>query len=148
MRWIPLLAVLAIPFAEIAVFILVGGQIGVLSTLALVVAAGILGVLILRWQGLSVLTESRAMMARGEMPAQQIAEGMMLALAGLLILIPGFLSDIAGFALLVPPVRQALYRALSRNMVIVTRSEMRAPSGRPGSLPPTIELSRDSYRND
>lgn len=149
MGWIILLAVLAIPFAEIAVFIMVGSQIGVLATLAAVIAAGLIGFQILRWQGLSVLTESRAMMARGEIPARQIADTMMLALAGFLLMLPGFLSDIVGFALLVPHVRQGLYWLLSRNMVVVTSyGGAGGNPGRPGGAPPTIELGPDNYRGD
>ena len=149
MGWIILLAILAVPFAEIAVFIMVGSQIGVIATLASIVAAGVVGFLILRWQGLSVLMDSRAMMARGEVPARQIAETMMLALAGFLLMLPGFLSDIAGFALLIPPVRHALYWALSRNMVVVSGYRPAGgPANRPGGVPPTIELGRDSYRGE
>lgn len=130
------------PFAEIAAFIWVGGQIGILFTLALIVLTAFAGIAIVRWQGLGMVMDTRAMMARGEMPQKQFAEMMMIAIAGLLLIIPGFVSDIVGLTLLVPPVRSWLYSALSRNMVIVT--DYRPADPGPGRR--AIDLDSDSYR--
>src|SRR5690554_3905658 len=105
---------LLLPFLEIAGFIWVGGQIGILATLAAIVVTAVIGVLIIRWQGMGLVLDSRAMMARGEIPAKAFAEAMMLAIAGLLLLIPGFLTDAMGLLLLIPPVRAALFALLSR----------------------------------
>lgn len=131
-----------LPFLEIAGFIWVGGQIGILATLAAIVLTAIAGMLIIRWQGVGLILDSRAMMARGEVPAKAFAEAMMLALAGLLLVIPGFVTDAVGLLLLIPPVRSALYGLLSRNMVVVSSYR---PS-QPGPGIKSIDLDPDSWR--
>lgn len=139
-----ILAVLLLltPFLEIATFIWVGGQIGILATLAAIVLTAVIGIAFLRWQGLGLLMDSRAMMARGEVPARQLADAMLLALAGLFLLIPGFLTDLAGFALLIPPVRGAIFAWLSANMVVVNSYR----STRDADAPRQIDLDPDDYR--
>lgn len=134
--------ILLLPFIEIAGFIWVGGQIGVLATLAAIIVTALAGVLIIRWQGMGLVLDSRAMMARGEIPAKAFAEAMMLAVAGLLLLVPGFVTDAMGLLLLIPPVRAALYALLSRNMVVVSTYRPTQPG--PGTR--SIDLDPDSYR--
>ncbi|SDG22633.1 UPF0716 protein FxsA [Pelagibacterium luteolum] len=136
------LAVLALPFLEIATFIWVGGQIGILGTLAAIILTAFAGIAIVRWQGLGMIMDTRAMMARGEMPQKQFAEMMMIAVAGFLLIVPGFLTDVLGLLLLIPPVRSWIYQAMSRNMVIVTNYR---PS-QPGPAQRAIDLDSDSYR--
>lgn len=139
---IVIIAILLLPFLEIAAFIWVGGQIGILATLAAIVASAVIGIAILRRQGLGMVMDSRTLLARGQVPQQEFAEMMMLAVAGFLLLVPGFITDVAGFALLVPPVRHLIYQRISRNMVIVTDYR---PS-QPGPHRPSIDLDPDSYR--
>lgn len=134
-----LLLLLAAPFLEIATFIWVGGEIGIFPTLAAIILTAVVGLFILRWQGMGLVADSRAMMARGEIPARQFAEAMMLAFAGIFLLVPGFLTDAAGFALLIPPVRTMLYGYLSRNMVVVNTYQ--PPQG-----PRPIDLDPNDYR--
>lgn len=114
----PLLVVLALilcwPLLEIATFIAVGGRIGILQTLALIIATSIMGGVLLKHQGLAMLTRIRADMGRGEVPAEAVAHAAMIAVGGILLLLPGFLSDIAGVALFLPPVRAVLFRLLAR----------------------------------
>jgi UPF0716 protein FxsA len=141
---IVLVALLLLPFAEIATFIWVGGQIGIFGTLLGIIVAAVIGLMILRLQGVGLLMDTRAMMARGEIPTRQFADGMLLALAGFFLIIPGFLSDLVGFVLLVPAVRAALFGWLSRHMTVVSTYE---PGYRPQG-PRTIELDPDHYRND
>lgn len=136
------LALFLLPFIEIAGFIWVGGRIGILATLLLIVLTAVLGVAIMRRQGLGVVLDSRAMMERGEVPARQFADMMMIGVAGLLLVIPGFVTDIFGFALLVPPIRGWLYNWMSRNMVVVTTYR---PS-QPGPAPKSIDLDEGDYR--
>jgi UPF0716 protein FxsA len=93
------------PLAEIAVFILIGNAIGILATLALVVASSVIGATMLRDAGL--LTLFRLEERRGD-PATILAEGGTRILAGILLLIPGFLSDLAAIALLTPIFRKPL----------------------------------------
>lgn len=131
-----------LPFLEIAGFIWVGGQIGILATLAAIVVTAVIGIGIIRWQGMGLVLDSRAMMARGEIPAKAFAEAMMLAVAGLLLFIPGFVTDAIGVLLLIPPVRAALYAFLSRNMVVVSTYRPTQPG--PGIR--AIDLDPDSYR--
>lgn len=118
---IPLMLLL-VPIAEIAMFIVVGREIGVLWTLALLIGAGLAGAALLRFEGLRLLTAARADIAAGRMPAATIVHGAFLALAGLFLLLPGFLSDIVAFLLLLPPVRALLVRLVARNMTVVTRA--------------------------
>ncbi|MDO3387085.1 FxsA family protein [Gilvimarinus sp. SDUM040013] len=104
-----LLLFIGIPLLEIALFIQVGDELGVLNTVALVILTAVIGVGLLRWQGFETLSRARAKMDSGEMPAREMAEGLMLLVAGALLLTPGFFTDAVGFALLVPWLRYALF---------------------------------------
>lgn len=110
----PLLALLLLVpvLAEITVFIVVGRWIGVLATLLLFIAVGVIGTLLLKRQGMRALREMQAALARGEPPAEPVAHAALLVLAGLLLIFPGFLSDLMALPLLLPPVRRALIRWL------------------------------------
>ncbi|MGR7922347.1 FxsA family protein [Zobellella denitrificans] len=100
---------------EIFVFIEVGSAIGAWSTLALIVLTAVVGISLVRIQGIQTLMEAQHKINRGEPPAREMVSGMMLALSGVLLLLPGFVSDLAGLLLLLPPVRVALAeRFLSR----------------------------------
>ena len=99
-----------VPLVEIYFLIQVGGLIGAIPTIALVVFTALLGAMLLRLQGLTTLQRTRLAMAQGQLPAMEMMEGMMLLFSGALLLTPGFFTDAVGFALLVPPVRQALIR--------------------------------------
>lgn len=108
----PLLLFLAIfvgaPLAELYVLIEVGSEIGAIPTIALSVFTAVLGGLLVRWQGLSVLYRVREAAAREEMPAIELLEGAVLLATGVLLLLPGFITDGIGFALLITPVRRWL----------------------------------------
>ncbi len=97
---------------EIYLLIQVGESIGALPTIFMVVFTAVLGVALLRWQGLVTLTRVQTAMARGELPAVAMLEGMFLLVAGALLLTPGFFTDAIGFALLIPPLRQFLAQSL------------------------------------
>ena len=122
-----LLLFIIVPLIEIALFIQVGDQVGVLPTVALVVLTAVIGVLLLRWQGIATLMRARERMQAGQVPAQEMVEGFLLAVAGIMLLTPGFFTDSLGFLLLVPQLRQGLYKTVSRRMVI-----RRAGPGRQG----------------
>jgi UPF0716 protein FxsA len=143
------LGLIALPIVEIAVFIKVGQIIGLLPTLALVIGAAVLGGLVLRAQGLSVLTQLRRNVSAGQMPARTIADTMMIGLAAIFLVLPGFLSDIVALLLLVPAVRGAIYAALAKRVTVVaTRSSgfRASPAERPLKGPGTIDLDHDDYR--
>ena len=93
---------------ELYVLIEVGSKIGAISTIALSVFTAVLGGLLVRWQGLSVLYRVREIAAREEMPAVELLEGAVLLATGVLLLLPGFITDAIGFALLITPIRRRL----------------------------------------
>ena len=112
MRPLILLAFIAIPVAEIALFIQVGGLIGVLWTLGLIVLTAMLGVALLRRQGLQTLQMAQAEMDQGRMPMRQVFDGACLLVAGAFLLTPGFFTDALGFSLLLPQVRGTVLAAM------------------------------------
>ncbi len=113
------LALLATPFAEIALLVYVGGVIGLWPTLIIVAATAATGAALLRYQGLKAWLGARDSMARGEMPLREIFDGMCLLLAGAFLLTPGFITDGFGALLLAPPVRAGLRHWLGRRMVLM-----------------------------
>lgn len=123
------LLLFAMPFVEIAGFVIVGSHIGVLATLALVVFGGMLGFFLLRVQSFGLLQKIRAEAAAGRIPDRELVHGAMLVLAAILLIIPGFVTDICGLLLFIPPVRDLVWRYLSRSGVIVTAGGMRYGRG-------------------
>lgn len=122
------LAFLAVPLIEIALFVQVGGAIGLWPTLGIVVLTAVLGTWLVRSQG--VLAIARLQRAFNELddPTEPLAHGAMILVAGALLLTPGFFTDAVGFALLVPQVRLAVFRYL-RSRVTVARFQMGTGSG-------------------
>ena len=116
---ISLLMFLALPFIEIAGFVIVGSEIGVLATLGLIVLSAVLGFALLRRQGLSLLNQMKAETAAGRAPEREIIHGTLLIFAGILLIIPGFLTDIIGLLLFIPPVRDLIWNRFLRNRVMM-----------------------------
>ena len=106
-----LLLFIAIPLIEIYLLVQVGERIGALPTVGLVIFTAALGIWLLRWQGLTTLTQVQISMAQGQLPAIPLLEGLLLLMAGALLLTPGFFTDTIGFLLLIPPLRRVLARA-------------------------------------
>ena len=106
------IAFLVLPLVEMAILIEVGGRIGSWPTIGLVVGTALLGVALLKRQGLATLMRGQARLAAGELPLREVAEGLLLAVAGALLVTPGFVTDGCGFALLAPPLRMRLAGAL------------------------------------
>ena len=111
-----LLLLLVTAVAEIAVFIQVGSWIGVGLTLLLVFASAMFGIWLVRTQGFAAATRVQAMIEQGESPALGMLEGLALLAAGILLVIPGFVTDVAAFALLVPPLRRGIIRFYLRRV--------------------------------
>ena len=107
-----LLLFLLFPILELAVLIKVGGAIGVLPTLLLVIATAILGSVLLRVAGVATAWRAREKLARGELPEQEMLEGLLIAVGGGLLLLPGFISDIFGVFCLIPFTRRLLVAKL------------------------------------
>ena len=107
-----------VPVAEMWLLITVGNHLGALPTIGLVLLTAFIGVNLLREQGFETLWRGRRKLAEGQLPAQEMAEGIILAVSGALLLTPGFVTDAVGFAGLIPPIRRAVAVALLSRMVV------------------------------
>lgn len=113
-----LAAFLAIPLIEIALFIQVGGWIGLWPTLAIVVATAIAGTWAVRSQGQATMADLRRRFDTLSDPSEPLAHGAMIIFAGALLLTPGFFTDAVGLSLMVPDVRRAVMRFLARRIEV------------------------------
>jgi UPF0716 protein FxsA len=113
--WLVLIFIL-VPIAELYVIIKVGGVIGVLPTLALLLADAVLGSMLLRHQGRAAWIRFNRALAEGRLPHKEVFDGVLVIIGGTLLLTPGFLTDILGLILLIPPTR-ALVRGMSARWV-------------------------------
>jgi UPF0716 protein FxsA len=113
--WLVLIFIL-VPIAELYVIIKVGGVIGVLPTLALLLADAVLGSMLLRHQGRAAWIRFNRALAEGRLPHKEVFDGVLVIVGGTLLLTPGFLTDILGLILLIPPTR-ALVRGMSARWV-------------------------------
>ncbi len=111
-----LTAFIVMPILELWLLVKLGGHYGVVPTLLLVVVTGILGAWMARTQGLMILLSIQREMTEGRMPAPQMIDGVMILVAGILLLTPGLITDAAGFLLLVPPVRVIIRGWLRRKL--------------------------------
>ena len=109
-----LAAFIAVPVIEIALFIEVGGWIGLWSTVAIVILTAFAGTTLLRIQGLSVLQRAQESATRNELPIQEVFDGLCLLVAGVLLLTPGFFTDALGFTLFIPLFRELAGRGIWR----------------------------------
>lgn len=135
-----LLPFLILPLVEIAGFAYVGDQVGALNTVLLVILAAVVGILLLKRQGLGTLKRAQERMDRGEPPLREAFDGLCIALAGVLLVIPGFVTDILALLVLLPPVRGLLYGRIARAVKSgLVQGEMRAGGTtvwRSGGRPP------------
>lgn len=99
---------ISVPLLELWLLIEVGSGIGGISTIALCLLTAALGGWLIRIQGVSTLIDAQRRMAHGEIPADHGFHGLMLAVAGLLLFTPGFITDTIGFLLLIPQIRQGI----------------------------------------
>lgn len=106
--WLFLLFV-SIPIIEIALFIQVGGWLGLWPTLGIVILTAIMGTFLVRAQGLAAMSNIKSNLEGFKDPTESLAHGAMILASGLLLLTPGFFTDAVGFSLLIPPVRLALF---------------------------------------
>jgi len=109
-----LLLFIGVPLIELYLLIQVGSEIGALPTIGLSILTAILGAYLVRLQGFSVLRRVHDLMDRDQVPALEVLDGALLLMAGLMLLLPGFLTDALGFLLLIPPLRRRLIRRFVR----------------------------------
>ena len=146
--FIPFL-LLVIPLMEIAAFVVIGGQIGVFPTLGLVVVTAIIGSILLRVQGFGLLNRIQTEMNANRVPGRDLVQGVMILIAGVLLLTPGFVTDSVGFLLFVPAFRDAIWAFVRRRIKIVTPGEAaftaahRAGASRHDSR--TIDLDAEEF---
>jgi UPF0716 protein FxsA len=107
---------LVVPFVELFVLIQVGQVIGALPTIALLVVVSIVGAWLVKREGLGVLRRAQEQIRRGEVPGRELVDGVLIVLAGALMITPGFFTDVFGIALLLPPVRAAVRAAASARL--------------------------------
>ncbi len=119
---------LTVPLVEIYFLIQVGQHIGALSTILLCILTAALGAILLRIQGILTLLRAQEKLRQGQIPADKLLEGLILLIAGILLLTPGFVTDVVGFLCLVPSLRsllalkmlhQAFHYDLRRRNIIV-----------------------------
>jgi UPF0716 protein FxsA len=141
---IVLISLMALPVIEIALFIVIGQAIGLLPTLLGIGLTALIGALVLRWQGMAALREMQFRVQRGEIPARQMGDAMLIGLGGLLLLLPGYLTDVIGLLLLVPWTREAIYWLLARNLRVV---DVTTTYRRSEDRPDPIELGKGDWRD-
>lgn len=140
-------AFFVIPLIEIALFIAIGQAVGLWPTLLGVLATAVIGSFIVRRQGLSLIGEIRRTTAAGALPARQLAEAMMIGVAGALLFTPGYFTDAMGLLLLAPAVRGGLYDYLKRHITIVTPGP-HGPGHGGGGGPDVIDLDDGDWRRN
>jgi UPF0716 protein FxsA len=133
---------LAVPLAEIATFIVVGGQIGVLPTIALVLVTAVSGSILLRIQGFGVMARIRATLDAGGMPGRDLVHGFVIMAAGLLLLTPGFITDTIGLLLFVPAIRDLAWSLVKDRIVVATSTSYRRGPRGDGQ---TIDLDEEEF---
>jgi UPF0716 protein FxsA len=147
MGFLLLLLFVAVPIAEIYVIIQVGQAIGALWTILLLIADSVIGARLLSWQGRSAWRRFQEAVAAGRMPHNEVLDGVMIVIGGAFLLTPGFLTDVLGLVLLLPPsralVRRAVVRSIRRRGAVtrvVFYSRPRRPPQHPPESPPERQL--------
>ncbi|WP_412058963.1 FxsA family protein [Bartonella sp. DGB2] len=128
----------AILLVEISGFILVAKYIGFLATLALIIATTLLGRLLLRYGGLALLRDTQQDLAAGRLPERRMAHQTLLIIAAIILIIPGFVSDIFALFLLIPWVRESIFRFFQKHIVIINNQTEKEPS--------IIDLDKNQYQ--
>jgi UPF0716 protein FxsA len=132
MLFLLVLLFIVVPIAEIYVIIQVGQAIGVLWTILLLIADSIIGARLLSWQGRRAWLRFQEALAEGRIPHREVMDGVLIIVGGAFLLAPGFLTDIVGLILLIPPSRSLVRRALTRVLIARRFRVVRMASGWPG----------------
>ena len=129
-----LLFVLSIPAIEIAVFIKIGSSIGALNTIGVTFLTAVVGIVLVKRQGINILQTARGDILSRRAPINSVVNGVLVLLAGGLLLLPGFFTDLIGFILLIPPFRASIQNLISKRFFT--------------SFKRSSDTSHDSHRQD
>ena len=109
-----ILSIILVPIIEIYLFIKIGSQIGAFNTISLIFITAIIGVFYARYEGLNTLKSGFSQLVKNEAPTYEIISGAAIAFAALLLIIPGFLTDIIGFLLIIPFTRKFIIKLIAK----------------------------------
>ena len=109
-----LLLIIGIPIIEIYLFIKIGSQIGAFNTISLILITAIIGVWYARYEGFNTLRSGMSQLMKNEMPIYEIISGAALAFAAILLILPGFATDIIGLLLIIPITRKVFFKSISK----------------------------------
>ena len=110
-----LLAIILVPIIEIYLFIKIGSQIGAFKTIFLIFFTAVVGVYYAKHEGLNTIKSGLTNMVRNQIPAYELISGAAIAFAAILLIIPGFATDVLGFLLIFPPTRKLLFNRINKN---------------------------------
>ena len=109
-----LLLIILIPIIEIYLFIEIGGQIGIFNTISLIFITAFVGVLYARYEGFNTLKSGMSQLVKNELPIYEIISGAALAFASILLIIPGFATDLLGLLIIFPPTRKLFFKNFTK----------------------------------
>ncbi len=118
-----LIAIILVPVIEIYLFIKIGSQIGAFNTISLIFITAIIGIIYARYEGLNTLKSGFTHLIKNELPAYEIISGTIIAFAAMLLIIPGFMTDIIGFLLIFPLTRKLILKNLSSKFKVKTKRD-------------------------
>ena len=116
-----LIALILVPILEIYLFIKIGSQIGAFVTISLILSTAVIGVFYARYEGLNTLKSGFSQLIRNELPTYEIISGAAIAFAALLLIIPGFATDLIGFLLIFPLTRKLFFSKISKKFESETK---------------------------
>ena len=111
-----LLSIILVPILEIYLFIKIGSKIGAFNTISLIFITAIIGIMYARYEGLNTIRSGFSQLVKNEMPAYEIISGAAIAFAALLLILPGFATDIVGFLIVFPLTRKLIFKRFSKNL--------------------------------
>ena len=110
-----LLTIILVPILEIYLFIKIGSEIGAFNTISLIFITAIIGIIYARYEGLNTIRSGLSQLIKNEMPAYEIISGAAIAFAALLLILPGFATDLVGFLIVFPVTRKLFFKKFSKN---------------------------------
>ncbi len=118
-----LIAIILVPVIEIYLFIKIGSQIGAFNTISLIFITAIIGIIYARYEGLNTLKSGFTQLVKNELPAYEIISGAIIAFAAVLLIIPGFMTDVIGFLLIFPLTRKLILKNFSSKFKVKTKTD-------------------------